>query len=289
MCSQTKISSLLLIAALMCACGDMPERNMDPYTLARVGNKDLHKSDVEKVVPPELKGADSTEFVQKYINQWIIKQLKVREAEIIFPTSADDIEAQVEEYRQSLLIKKIEQYYLDKEPDNPISDSDIETYYNDHKAEFPLERTLVKGTVVALPEDFRQKNELFKLMNSKSEESQQDFRDMCIKNDFSLDEMREWVDFSDFLALLPTLRQNNYESLTESRSVQKMEADGSLYYFRIDDVLKKDEVKPLDMVRETIRQLLVMQRNAEIIRKYESNILQEATENGNALINNDIQ
>lgn len=279
-----KITFISFVAAVVCACGELPMRPMDDYTLARVGRKELRCSDVEQIVPRTLTGEDSTAFVQMYVDRWIIKQLKVQEAELLFSSSDDDIESQVEEYRQSLLIKKIEQYYLDNEPKTEIGDDEIEAYYNAHKSEFRLERTVIKGTVVAFGEKFRQKDKLLEMMRSPKEEVQQDFRDMCTKNNFRLNEMKEWTDFSDFLALLPTIRSRNYDSLTDSREVQKMNADGIQYYFRITAVLKKGEVQPPDMARETILRMLTLQRNAEIIREHENEIMREALENGNARI-----
>lgn len=279
-----KITFISFVAAVVSSCGELPMRPMDDYTLARVGRKELRCSDVEQIVPRTLTGEDSTAFVQMYVDRWIIKQLKVQEAELLFSSSDDDIESQVEEYRQSLLIKKIEQYYLDNEPKTEIGDDEIEAYYNAHKSEFRLERTVIKGTVVAFGEKFRQKDKLLEMMRSPKEEVQQDFRDMCTKNNFRLNEMKEWTDFSDFLALLPTIRSRNYDSLTDSREVQKMNADGIQYYFRITAVLKKGEVQPPDMARETILRMLTLQRNAEIIREHENEIMREALENGNARI-----
>ena len=54
---------------------------------------------------------------------------------MIFSASASDIERKVEEYRQSLLIRKIEQYYIDNEPNSIVTDADIEEYYNDALSE----------------------------------------------------------------------------------------------------------------------------------------------------------
>lgn len=286
---QTKITTVAAAALVLCACAELPMRPMDDDTLARVGHKELHTADVVQIMPRTLTGEDSASFVQVYTDRWIVKQLKVQEAELLFPSTAGDIEAQVEEYRQSLLIKKIEQYYLDNEPSEEITSEEIEAYYNAHKEDFRLERTVIKGTVVAFGEKFRQKDKLLEMMRSPKEEVQQDFRDICTKNNFRLNEMKEWTDFSDFLALLPTIRSRNYDSLTERSDVQKMNADGIQYYFRITAVLKKGEVQPLEMARETIQHLLTLQRNAETIRRHENEIMQQAFENGHARRNTDRQ
>lgn len=276
--------TLLFGAGLLVSCRELPLRPADDGTVARVGRKELRVSDIEAIAPKNGTAADSLQFVEMYIDRWIIKQLKVEQAELLFPSSADDIEAQVEEYRQSLLIRKIEQYYLDGGESDEITDAQIEAYYNSHKADFRLDHTVVKGTVVAFAENFRQKDRLLEAMRSPKPEAQQSVRDMCEKNNFPCYEMSEWTDFGTFLALLPTVRSRNYDSLTDESGVQKMNADGIQYYFRITSALKKGEPQPLDMARETIVHILETQRRGEIIRSHETEMLETAIGNGHARI-----
>ena len=100
----------LSAALLLSACQELPDYLVGDNTVARVGRKELRMSELEHVVPQALGSADSADFVSMYIDKWIAKQLKLEEAELIFSESESDIEAKVEEYRQSLLIRKIEQY-----------------------------------------------------------------------------------------------------------------------------------------------------------------------------------
>lgn len=90
-----------------------------------------------------------------YVRKWIGKQLKLSEAEQLFSASADDIEAKVEAYRQSLLIRKLDQFYVDERIDTTFTEEDIAAYYNAHKAEFKLDRPLVKGRIVRFPVNHR--------------------------------------------------------------------------------------------------------------------------------------
>lgn len=268
----------MCIAAGMLSCGEMPVMPSDDVRLARVGRKELYSSEVLAIMPKNITGADSVQFVGSYVDRWIVKQLKVRQAEAMFPSSAADIENQVEEYRQSLLIKKFEQYYLDSEM-TVVGDDEIAAYYDAHKTDFRLDRTVVKGTVVSFGERFRQKERLVENMKKRGNAaSEQEFRDMCVKNNFPLYEFTEWTDYSDFLAMLPTVRSESYESLLGRGGVQKMTADGILYYFSIDSVLRRGDIQPLEMVSETVKRILETQRRGEIIRSHENEIIRAAAE-----------
>lgn len=280
----TKISAIC--AAVMCvACQELPNYFVDDTTVARVGRKELRMSDLEQAIPQALSGADSVNMVGAYIDRWIAKQLKLEEAELIFSASVSDIERKVEEYRQSLLIHKIEQYYIDNEPTTIVTDEDVEAYYNTHKSESRLDRTIVKGRVVAFSEKYRQREKLYDMMRSPKSERQKDFKDICIKNGFMLKEFVEWSDWSDFLAVLPTLRSRNYDSLLDKKgSVQKMTSEGQIFYFQITEVLNKGDIRPIELAREDITRVLRTLRRSEAIRGREQAIRAQALESGHARI-----
>ena len=120
--------TIAFIAVMCVACQELPNYFVDDTTVARVGRKELRMSDLEQAIPQTLSGTDSVNMVGAYIDRWIAKQLKLEEAELIFSASAGDIEQKVEEYRQSLLIHKIEQYYIDNEPTTIVTDEDIEAW-----------------------------------------------------------------------------------------------------------------------------------------------------------------
>ena len=269
----TTMALASMFAAGLWSCGEMPVLPSDDVRLARVGRTELYSSEVLDIMPKNVTGEDSVQFVGSYVDRWIVKQLKVQEAEAMFSSSASDIEKQVEEYRQSLLIKKIEQYYLDSES-TEISDEEVEAYYNAHKNELRLDRTVVKGTIVAFGEKFRQKDKLIENMKSERPAAQQEFRDMCIKNNFALHEFREWTDFGEFLSLLPTVRTENYEALASRSGVQKMNADGIQYCFCITAVLNKGDIQPLELSRDMVKRILETQRRGEIIRSRENELMQ---------------
>ena len=209
----------------------------------------------------------------------------MQEAEILFSASADDIDKMVEEYRQALLIRKLDQHYVDRSIDTTFTENEIAAYYNAHKADFRLDRTLVKGRIVQFGEGYRQARKLRELMGTKSEARQQDFRDICAKNDFTVTDFSDqWVDFPEFLSYLPTLRSQNYDPVLASTAVQEMRDSHSHYYFQIDAVRREGEPIPLERLRGTIRRILFNQRQSEIIRSHEEELYNRACEGGSIKI-----
>ncbi|WP_419510864.1 hypothetical protein [Alistipes sp.] len=277
--------AVVAAALFLAGCQELPGYFASDTTLARAGGNELRMRDVESVVPKGVTGEDSAAFMKVYVGRWVRKQLKLQEAEILFSSSADDIDKMVEEYRQALLIRKLDQHYVDRSIDTTFTDSEITAYYNAHKADFRLDRTLVKGRIVQFGEGYRQARKLRELMGAKSEAQQQDFRDICAKNDFTITDFRDqWVDFPEFLSYLPTLRSQSYDSVLASTAVQEMRDIRSHYYFQIDAVRREGEPIPLERLRGTIRRILFNQRQSEIIRNYEEELFNRATENGEVKI-----
>ena len=252
-------------------------------TVVRVGRNTLSSADISAAVPKGLSGADSVSYVDSYIDKWIIRQLKLQEAELIFSSSEGDIDRMVEEYRQSLLIRKIEQYYLDKDVDFQITDEQIESYYNSHKSDFRLTSAVVKGYIVSFPEKFRRKDWLLQMMRSAKGLNSDKFKELeqiCLKNNFRMVKYDEWVDYSEYLATLPLLRSANHDKRLSERGVQQIHYDATCYAFCISDVLNTGEPMPLFMAKDKIVSILTKQRKGEIVRQNEERIRQNADNNG---------
>lgn len=284
-----RIINISLCAALLTliSCRELPDYLVGSNTLARVGRNELSITEVKQAIPSNLRGEDSIAFAKHYVDKWLVRQLKIEEADELFPGSVNDIEKMVEDYRQTLLTGKVDQYYVDKLMNNELSDKDIADYYNTHKSDFTLDRTLVKGRILRFDGAYRQSKRLKEQMRkaSASPTDAKTFSDVCEKNGFVLTDYRsEWINFSDFLANLPTTRSQDYDPLLDKMDIQEMEANGARYYFDFTSVCRKGNVAPLESVSENIRRILLTQRRSEIIKTHEEEIVKRASDEGHARI-----
>ena len=272
----TKITAgLLLLAAV--GCREMPTVTVGGgRTLAKAGGATLDEQELGRALPAGLTGDDSVAFAELYVRKWIGKQLKLSEAEQLFSASADDIEAKVEAYRQSLLIRKLDQFYVDERIDTTFTEEDIAAYYNAHKAEFKLDRPLVKGRIVRFPVNHRQSFKLRELVKASSADRLQDLADICAKNDFELKEFAEWTPWSDFAANLPLRQGMASEQLIRPGEVQQLRDNESHYYFFVTEVAGSGQTAPLETRRATIRRILFNLRQAEVIRSHEEELVDAA-------------
>lgn len=284
-----RLIHILTLVALLAAvsCRELPDYLVGEDTIARVGRDELTIHDVAEAMPSNLQGDDSLTFVKQYVDKWIVRQLKVEEADRLFSGSEKDIERMVEDYRESLLNSRVDQYYVDQQSGGEFTEEDIAEYYNTHKSDFTLDRTLVKGRIVAFSDTYRQAKRLKEQMQKAATSATDDktFADTCEKNGFQLIDNRSgWINFADFLANLPTTRTQDYEPLLDKMGIQEMEANGMRYYFDFTSVCRKGNVAPLEVVSDNIRRILVTQRRSAIIKSHEEAIVDQAEQQGHARI-----
>lgn len=277
--------SFVVATLVAVSCHELPDYLVGSNTVARVGKKELSINEIQEATPAGLTGEDSISFSKLYIDKWLVRQLKLEEADQLFSSAEDDIERLVEDYRQSLLMRKVDQHHIDEQMSEDFSDKDIADYYNTHKADFTLDRTLVKGRIVKFDNNYRQRNNLKEQMkrSATSASAEKALTDICEKNNFTvIDNRTEWVNLQDFLANLPIARNEDNSKILDTMGVQEMKDDNSRYYFEITSVCRKGNVAPLEIVADNIRRILITRRRSEIIKSHEQAIVEEAFSSGHA-------
>lgn len=253
--------------------------------VATVGDKSLMLSELDEVTAG-VSGADSVALAENYINQWVRREVKIQEAVSVLAAELADVDRLVEDYRTSLLSSRLEQHYLAGRLDTLITDSMVSAYYDSHRGEFLMDRTILKGRIVRLPDNYRQSVKLYNLMGSKSAEKQQDFLDLCKKNNFELHTFDNWVDFSEFLSYLPVRRDKNYDYILSGGEVRQMADADSKYFIQIDEVLRKGENAPLERVADMVRKILYNRRRVELVGQYNDSLYNAALMEGVIRIEN---
>ncbi len=278
---KKNICALMLVALVATGC----ELLHQDRVVARVGDAALHESALVEATAG-LTGEDSTKVADKFVEQWVRSQVKIMEAERVLASSKGEIDRLVEEYRTSLMNNRLDQQYLTGRMDTLITDSMVRRYFDSHRSDFVMDRAVVKGRIVRLPDDYRQSVKLFKLMGSKSEDSQQDFLDLCAKNNFELHTFDNWVDFNEFLSYLPVRRDKNYDYLLSGDKIREMADVDSKYFIEISDVIKQGADAPYERVADRVRRILFNQRRAELVGFYNDSLYNAALVEGIITIEN---
>ncbi len=281
-----RIVALCLAVALVGeGCRRLPNPFAGERVLARAGKETLRLMDLEAVLPVTLTGADSIKWVENYVDRWVRDNLKLEEATMIFGDDAADEEL-VTAYRNSLITRRLDEHFiLSMAGDSLYTEQDLADYYNTNRGEFVLDRAIVKGRVVAFPSAFRQRTRLRELLGSWSESERDEVLAMALKNNFTAREVTDWMEYSQFLALLPTRRNEHYDRELDRTGVQEMTDGDVTYLFVISEKRTAGETAPYERVSEIVRQSVATRRRAEIIKACEDSLYKIALLENKAVIN----
>lgn len=265
------------------------DTTLDDDVIAVVDGEELRVADVMRDMPVGITDADSVTFMRMYVDNWVLNRLKMKRAEEVL-SSSEDIDRLVEGYRQSLMMRQLDQYYIDKMLDTEITDKQIAAYYRANSAAFKLDHNMVQGVVVKVPKSFRNTSTLTTAMrNSASDGDWQELNALAEKHSLQVVNMAEqWVSYSDFLSNLPTERSRSYNDLISKSTVQQMSSDDANFYFIITDRALKGEIAPLESVKEDIRRRLYAERRSEIVAEYETELKRESVAEGRVMVRDEV-
>ncbi len=279
------VLTVTLLSTVGCKRVEEKQVQTQGFEVARVGSSVLYSDALQGVVPEGVSSEDSLKLIESYVDSWARKEFKTQQAHKILASSSQEIDRLVEEYRNSLLIRKLDQYYVDTyKADSLYGEPDLLNYYEAHKNEFKLSVDIVKGRIVAMPKNFPQKAKIKELIKGKNEDALYDLQAMCEKNKLSYVAFEEWADYSSYLQALPTKRNQNYAHLLREGVVGDMIDNQTLYYFIITEYKTSGSVSPYERVEDMIRLAVEKQRREEIVRQSDDSLYRAAISNNTIVI-----
>lgn len=279
---------LILFAVAIVGCKGINNPFIKKNILARVDDSELRITDVAHIFTEGITPEDSLKALETYVDTWVKSQLKIQEAERLLSDEKMEINKMVEDYRNSLLNLKLDQYWFDhsEQLDETFTNEQIEEYYQKNKSEFLLNRAIVKGLVFKYPKNSRHKAKIESLAKTGSENDRRDIIDICLKNNYYFKEFNQWTDFAEVLTFMPVSDEKKYEPQLKQRTyIDAVDQSGQFCYFVISERLIQGEISPLDVVRDVVNRGLFARQKQEIVRTNEENLYNAAVAAGKVTIN----
>ena len=263
-----KLFVFLAVVLLLSSCFN----NNEGRIIASVNEKDLMLEEVLEEMPIQIE--DSSFFVERYMNDWIRKQLMIYHAEINLSSAIQNYEKQIKEYRASLLIYAYQQELINQNFDTSIYLKQVTDYYNQYKDEFKLSKNIFKGRFIVVDRSAPKLINLNKWYKSNKESSLEDLNDYCqqFAKEYYLEDDK-WQYFSNFNQKLPEYIIEETYFLENTKGVV-FEDDNLRYYVFIKDYLINGSISPLEMVQEKIRNVLLNKNKIEYLKQMEDELYQ---------------
>lgn len=272
------VAWMLVGVLAMVACQE-PTEHGGKTPLVQVEDQYLYAEDVSKVLPFGLTPADSAAFVKDYLRKWAEEQALYKQAERNVMDN-ERIARLVEEYRRSLILNDYEKLLQQQQMSEALPEEALLRYYDKHKEFFVLDEAVVKGVFVKVPVGSPDLKNLKQWYKDNSEETLEKldkyaFRHAVIYEYF----YDQWVPISELEGKVIV----NLEELSGNFDKQcniEAEDEEYCYLLHVEEYKLKGEVKPYDLARYEIVDLLSNAHRVEFMQKVKGELYNQALERG---------
>ncbi len=283
---MSKKWALLLSLSILAlsSCNAVQGLIHDDVVVAKVGKHKLYRSELRKYIPSGVSPSDSTNLALQYINSWASGQIYSDMAVSQLSKADQDVSAELESYKRSLLRFRYEQQFVNERLDTLITEDQMLDFYKSHQNLFNLERPILKVRFMDIVKTSEHKDALIKKMSSNRPS------DVVALDSLArvyairyFDNSQTWMDAStlakefgtDYLTMMSLLK-NNYITIESSDM-----ADVKVAYVREH---KKSGIAPFEFSEERIKEYILSERKRELLIALEQRLLDEASDKGQFVI-----
>ena len=276
--------SLFLCVALcgLCACSwvdrvkDATAELFGDETVARVGDRKLFRSELDRYIPAGVSPEDSASLAAQYINTWATDLIYLETAEAQLSKEEKDVADELEDYRRSLLKYRYEQHYVNERLDTAISPAAIRVYYDAHPEKFALDAPIARVRVMLIPENAKNLQKIKKLMSSDKVD------DVLAADSLARSSALKYADRSEqWTSVMDLAREfgTDPESLLGSVRrgfVERPDGNGNLRVAYLVELLKAGRTAPVEYCAADIREIILSTRKHALLEGLERELLKDA-------------
>ena len=278
------ISAVLLLIILSTACSNKNKQDSGDI-LVTVGNAVLTLDDLRKQLPSGLSAEDSTALAHSYIRSWIDSRLI---SEISSQNIGDltEIDRMTEQYRNELITYEYRRRMFDDRIKSEITEDSIKKYYDENLTELKLQRPILKGIYLKIPNESPSLKNAKKWYVSTKTEDIDKLEKQCLDGAIHYDYFRDrWVDWERIESLIPAEFGSDPNSFLATHKNLEISQGDFTYLLSISEYIPSGKTMPYEFAKETIKDILAYSRRAEYDRLLRLSLLKEAEDNGQITIN----
>ena len=271
-----KRASFLFTAAalaLLASCSHPEDR-----PVARVYDANLSIADIQWMQADFAKDSEKVEIRPETVSAWVEKQVMVHAAKAALHKSERNFDRELKEYYETLLVDAYETKEVEKRLDRNVTEEEILQYYQEHKADFEIHKTIVRINYAKFPIGFPQTETVRSLLAKgpgRTRAEQEKLERICYEQAENMYLESNWVVFDDILKEIPINAASQEQFLQRNKSVEVTDSS-SVYLVCFSDYKINETYSPLENERETIRNRLLDMRRMELLREIRQKALEKA-------------
>ena len=282
-----KYMCLLALPALLYACREevsyVDRAAVTRDALATIGDTHLYKDEVDIVYAQQGRGIDSASFVQDYVQRWAVDVLFHEKAKENVASTAE-IDRMVEKYRESLIQNLYQDRLITQQLVPTITAEEVREFYEKEQSLFELTEPYVKGFYVKLPYKNSKIRDVRNRCLRRGQDDLEELERLCSENGYEYQFfMEEWLPFVDLAHRTPLTEQQLMDRLLRKEVIEFTEGKFT-YFVCADSILKRNDIKPIEMVSDEIKELLINSKKARFIKQMKRSLYEEALKSGRVIL-----
>ena len=263
-------------------CGPNEDRGLP---IAEAFDNTLYSSEIDELMNENTTFEDSVFIASEYINLWIRRQTILNKASVVLTEEEQDKSAETERYKNDLLVYETLNKLASEKMDTSVSYIEIEEYYDQHLQDFELAQNIIKVNFFKIAEDYDEIENYWRSFKSNSNNVSQTLADVCEKNKWSyFSDDNTWVYFDDILKEIPINTYNQEHYLNNNKFI-RIKDDNFDYFVRIIDFKTTSNISPLEMEAGNIKNIILMQRQQQLLKEIETELIDDAYSNRKIKLN----
>lgn len=270
-----KLVNIVAVAAVLLSgsCGNGDDSSLPADAIVAVGEDVLTAGEVRAAVPVGLGEDDSTAYAQAYIRNWTDRKLIVNVAAMDVDMAT--IDRLTQEYREELIMNQYRREMVRRADNTEFSQDSMRAYYDAHSSEFILERPLVKGVYLKVPDDSPLLTRIRRLYTSMRptdiDKLDQAANSAAVHFDYFRD---RWVDWEQIESRIPTEFNGDAVAFLRSNRPLEVSAGGYTYLLSISEYMLPGVPMPFEAARPVVRDRLLN----SLRRRYDTQLRHELEE-----------
>ncbi|MEQ9307223.1 MAG: peptidyl-prolyl cis-trans isomerase [Marinoscillum sp.] len=240
----------------------------------------LYPSDLDGLFPPNISSDDSIKLAEKYVEDWIKKQLMIARSSEAIDFNEAEIERKVLDYRYALMVHSFEKKYIDENLNRSVSTEDILEYYANKSDNFLLKQNIIKCIYIQTPKNAPNLNQFRRNFRAYPDGNLDDL--LSYVTQFATKSFLEdttWIIFDDLILGTPLESIENKNQFLAKNSYSETSDEEYIYFLKIFDFKISDEVSPLEFIKEDIENIIINKRKIGLKKELEEKIYDQAENN----------
>jgi hypothetical protein len=274
------VFGLFVLITFSCGKNSNSDASKDSgKVVAKVNTSSLYTDDIKNLIPKGLSKADSTAFMQTYINKWANNEVFYQQALNYLSEEELDISKDIEQYKKELLSYKFQAKLINEKLDTNVTEAQIEDYYNANSQNFVLKNNIVKVLYVKTPLNIPNIEKFKKLCYSSNSKDAEQLKSLCIQfaNNYFMND-NTWLMFDDLKKEINQLKEVPEYNIQDGKTFEFTDTK-SFYFLKIIEVKSKNTISPLNFEKSNIKNMLINQRKEKLISTIKKDFLDKAKTN----------